>query len=177
MLTEQWAAAVGALNLEDCKDLIRLARRRIGSLVESPSADIAAKCAPGRTVSIEHEGMLVTGVVEEVTGSCLSMRFASGEVALATMDRLDPEGFGLEPTDLPPRAVERLTHMDAEAARPASEKLPVVFGGRLYLPDKEGPAVTQARRVLVSVIPEALPTRRIRRLELAGVGGGLGLCV
>lgn len=161
------------LDLAACKRLIGRIRARIGALVEPPPG-FREKCRPGGTATAWLGHCKVTGLVEEVTGGCVLLRFATGEVAMTTADRLLDDGYGAPVTDLPPRLVYDTLPEGASPCR-GDGVLPVLFNGVLYMPRERGDKITMACRVMLSAIPEYLPTAML--VELAEKPKGMGLCI
>ena len=164
MLDEAWKTAVDALDSEDCKHLIRLARSRIGALVRDVPQAVLDKCEVGSTASIKYQGKYVTGEIQHVDGGCLTLRFSGGEVGMCLIDALLKDGFGKPVTPIPPLIMAGPHPDDAEEIEIGDGRPIVAFGGKVYVLDAEGPVVSQAKAMLVSVVPEALPTRMLKRL-------------
>lgn len=171
MSNKELEKAIAALSLEDCKRASALIRQRVGVLADKPPESIAKQCSVGGTASVKVEHGLATGTILEVTGACLVLMFGDGSTAATTMDRLDPKGFGLPVTHLPPREV--YGPMPEDCGPMPDKGIPVLCMGQLYVAEEIGKYTVEARRVMVSAVPEFLDAAAVERLVPARKPGKL----
>jgi len=152
--------AMAVLSLDDCRQLSRKLRQRVGVLAQQPRVDVLMQCSPGKTASFKIDGQFVSGQIVEVSGNALTVRFSGGETLCIMMAELEPDGFGKPITAFPPHRVDYCSPQDT-SPKSSDATYVALWKGQPYLVDSCGLTVSSCRQLIPAVIAEPIPATEL----------------